>query len=215
MQFVVIGAGGQARETQWLIESLGHWCLGFVVTEPSKLTDRDSPILGGYEWLLANTSKYEALALGIGMPPHRAKVGMELKSMLPNVQWPPLVDPSVRIGHGCALHEGTMVAAGSVLTVGVQLKAWSMINTNVSLGHEVTVGEGSVVHPQASLGGGVVLEDNVMIGSGANVLQYLKVGAGARVGTGAVVTHAVTPHTTVVGIPAKMIDAGRQGNQTP
>jgi serine O-acetyltransferase len=49
------------------------------------------------------------------------------------------------------------------------------------------------------------LHDGVVIGSGAQVLGPIEVGAGARVGANAVVTKAVLPSTTVVGIPARPV----------
>ena len=44
-----------------------------------------------------------------------------------------------------------------------------------------------------------------MIGAGAKVLGNIEVGEGARIGAGSVVLNPVAPHTTVVGIPAKVV----------
>jgi serine O-acetyltransferase len=49
--------------------------------------------------------------------------------------------------------------------------------------------------------------DNVFIGAGARVLGGIHVGDGAKIGANAVVVHDVAPGTTVVGIPARPIQA--------
>jgi serine O-acetyltransferase len=68
--------------------------------------------------------------------------------------------------------------------------------------HEVTLGgsgkEGGDRHPKIGRG--------VMIGAGAKVLGNIRVGVGAKIGAGSVVLHEVPPHTTVAGVPAKVVN---------
>ena len=86
------------------------------------------------------------------------------------------------------------------------------------IGETATIGDNVTIYQSVTLGGtnpsnGVngkrhpTLCDNVVIGSGAQVLGPIEVGEGARVGANAVVTKAVAPQTTVVGIPAQPVDA--------
>ncbi|MFN7602850.1 MAG: hypothetical protein ACK5R0_15775 [Bacteroidota bacterium] len=51
--------------------------------------------------------------------------------------------------------------------------------------------------------GGAVLGEGVFVGAGATIFQNVKIGDHAIVGSGAVVSKDVAPHTTVVGVPAK------------
>ncbi len=53
------------------------------------------------------------------------------------------------------------------------------------------------------------LLDGVIVGSGAQILGPITVGAGARVGANAVVTKDVPAGATVVGIPARIVQARR------
>jgi acetyltransferase-like isoleucine patch superfamily enzyme len=53
----------------------------------------------------------------------------------------------------------------------------------------------------------VVIEDGAWIGIGAVVLKGVRIGAGARVEAGAVVTRDVPPGATVVGNPAREVEA--------
>jgi serine O-acetyltransferase len=45
----------------------------------------------------------------------------------------------------------------------------------------------------------------VLIGAGAKILGNVEIGAGAKIGAGSVVLEDVPPHTTVAGVPAKIV----------
>jgi len=46
---------------------------------------------------------------------------------------------------------------------------------------------------------------DVLIGVDAKILGNIEIGEGAKIGAGSVVVDAVSPHTTVAGVPAKPI----------
>ncbi len=50
------------------------------------------------------------------------------------------------------------------------------------------------------------------IGSNATILCGLTIGEGAVVGAGAVVTRDVAPHTTVAGVPARVVRSTKSGH---
>lgn len=210
-RLVVIGAGGFAREVAWLAEDINRQestfeFVGFVISDLSALGDYDSrdQVLGDYDWLESNRNRVDALAIGIGNPKWRRKVGLELKMQFPDLEWPSMVHPNVVYDQGsCRFGRGTLVCAGTIATVNVTLEDFSMVNLACTLGHESRIGEGSVLNPTVNISGGVVLEEGVLVGTGAQILQYVRVGEGATVGAGAVVNKDVPSDTTVVGIPAK------------
>lgn len=212
-RIVIIGAGGQGREVRWLIEEINaveqkYAFLGYVISDLGKISKHDSTeeILGDYQWLRQNRDRIEAVAIGIGSPAARLRVGLEIRSVLPDVQFPVLIHPTVILDRTTAkIDEGALLCAGVVATVNITVQAFALCNFGCTLGHEATVGRGSVVNPGAHVNGGVVVGDGVLIGTGAQILQYLRIGQGAIVGAGAVVTKDVLPGTTVVGIPAKIM----------
>ena len=53
----------------------------------------------------------------------------------------------------------------------------------------------------------------MLISAGAKILGNIRVGDGAKVGAGSVVLEEVPPHTTVAGVPAKIV--GRPASDTP
>jgi serine O-acetyltransferase len=101
------------------------------------------------------------------------------------------IHPGARIGKGIMFDHATSVVIG----------ATAVIEDDFSMLHEVTLGgtgrEGGDRHPKIRRG--------VMIGAGAKVLGNIVIGEGAKIGAGSVVLHDVPPHSTVAGVPAKVV----------
>jgi len=109
------------------------------------------------------------------------------------------IHPAAVIGTGIFIDHATGVVIGETAVVG----------NNVSILQGVTLGgtgkESGDRHPK--------IGDGVLISAGAKVLGNIRVGEGAKVGAGSVVLEAVPPHTTVVGVPARVV--GRCGIDQP
>ncbi len=101
------------------------------------------------------------------------------------------IHPAARIGKGLMLDHATNIVIGET----------AVIEDTVSMLHDVTLGgtgkESGDRHPK--------VERGVMIGAGAKILGNIRIGEGAIVGAGSVVLRDVPAHTTVVGVPARVI----------
>jgi serine O-acetyltransferase len=101
------------------------------------------------------------------------------------------IHPAAKIGRGIMFDHATGIVIGETAIVG----------DNVSMLHNVTLGgtghEQGDRHPKIGSG--------VMIGAGASILGNITIGNGAKVGAGSVVLQNVSPHTTVAGVPAKVV----------
>ena len=101
------------------------------------------------------------------------------------------IHPAARVGAGILVDHGTSVVIGET----------AVVEDNVSLLHEVTLGgtgkEMGDRHPKVRRG--------VLIGAGAKVLGNIEVGEGAKIAAGSVVLRDVPAHTTVAGVPARVV----------
>ena len=59
-------------------------------------------------------------------------------------------------------------------------------------------------HPEVGSG--------VMISAGAKIMGNVKIGDGVKVGAGSLVIESIPPHTTVVGVPARIVGAPLEGS---
>ena len=104
---------------------------------------------------------------------------------------------------GIEIHPGAKVGRRFFIDHGMGI----VIGETAEIGDDVTLYQGVTLggtswnkgkrHP--------TLGDGVVVGAGAKVLGPFTVGAGAKVGSNAVVTKAVPPGATVVGIPGRII----------
>lgn len=86
----------------------------------------------------------------------------------------------------------------------------------VVIGETCEIGDDVVIYQGATLGGSgkekgkrhPTIGNNVVIGSGAKILGSFKIGDQSNIGANSVVLKEVPPHTTVVGIPGKIVKQG-------
>jgi serine O-acetyltransferase len=101
------------------------------------------------------------------------------------------IHPAARFGVGILLDHATGFIAGETAVVG----------DNVSILHEVTLGGTGKArgdrHPK--------IHSGVLISAGSKILGNITIGEGAKIGAGSVVLKDVAPHTTVAGVPAKVV----------
>jgi len=111
----------------------------------------------------------------------------------------------VDIHPACILGKGIMFDHATGIVIGET----SVIEDNVSIMQQVTLGgtgnEQGDRHPK--------IRSGVLIAAGAKVLGNIVIGTGAKIGAGSVVLNDVPPHTTVVGVPARVV--GKPGCDSP
>ena len=109
------------------------------------------------------------------------------------------IHPAAKIGHGIMFDHATGIVIGET----------AVVENDVSILQSVTLGgtgkTGGDRHPK--------VREGVMIGAGAKILGNIEIGRGAKIGAGSVVLHPVPAHTTVAGVPAKIV--GKPGCDKP
>ena len=121
----------------------------------------------------------------------------------PCVNFPTIVHPQCLTGDpGNQFGKGCIITAGVILTIGIHLADFVIINLSSTVGHDVHIKRFSTVMPGCNISGNVKIGEGCMIGTGAKILQNLSIGNHSHVGAGAVVTHNFSENKTIIGIPA-------------
>ncbi len=101
------------------------------------------------------------------------------------------IHPAAQLGRGLFLDHATGLVVGET----------AVIEDDVSMLQDVTLGgtgkEAGDRHPKVRRG--------AMIGAGAKILGNIEVGENARIAAGSVVLRPVPAHTTVAGVPARVV----------
>ncbi|MCP3867476.1 MAG: serine O-acetyltransferase [Gammaproteobacteria bacterium] len=115
-----------------------------------------------------------------------------------------LISTLARLLTGIEIHPGASIGRRFFIDhgMGVVIGETAIIGDDCTLYHGVTLGGTSWAkgkrHP--------TLDRDVVVGAGAKVLGPIEIGEGARIGSNSVVLKPVPPHTTVVGVPGRLIE---------
>ncbi len=126
---------------------------------------------------------------------------------------PRLVSHVARFLTGIEIHPGATIGRRVFIDHGM----------GVVIGETAVVGDDCLLYQGVTLGGTSLspgkrhptLEAHVVVGSGAKVLGDITLGAHSRVGSGSVVIKSCPPHSTVVGIPGRVLEEQPAEEQRP
>jgi serine O-acetyltransferase len=114
-----------------------------------------------------------------------------------------LVSHIARFLTGIEIHPGAKIGKGFFIDhgMGTVIGETAEIGRNVTVYQGVTLGgtgkEKGKRHP--------TIGDNVVVATGAKILGSFTVGNDSKIGAGSVVLSEVPPHSTVVGIPGRVV----------
>lgn len=117
------------------------------------------------------------------------------------------IHPSSTISRTATIGAGVQICAGVVVNAGTVVNNNVILNTSSSIDHHNRIGAHTHVGPGARSGGDVLIGEGALIGMNATIMPKRAIGDFATVGAGAVVSTDTPARTTVVGIPARNVNA--------
>jgi len=199
MRFVVLGAGGFAKEVIDLLELIGHEavaCFQEAGSEPARgHHSRRVPLVGSLRDV-----EYDAATIAVGDP----AVRMRFADLVPDdSKLPALVHPSASVSPHATLGAGSLVMQNVVVSADACIERAALLNVGTYVAHDCSVGSYSHLAASTQLGGGCQVGTLCEIGTGTVILPGVRLGDRCHTGAGAVVTRDVGDGATVVGVPAK------------
>ena len=112
-----MGAGGFAREVEWLIEDIGqHDFAGFFVTDRAHMNDIADGDLEDLYFKFFEC-QIDSVVIGVGDPILRADLFARVARDIPGIRWSTLIHPSVIIDkRSSVVGEGSIICAGSIIS---------------------------------------------------------------------------------------------------
>lgn len=209
-QIVIIGAGGQGRETAEIVQDRARQVgdvalLGFVDEAAAALGPSVDgvPVLGDWGWFDGVDRGAVAVLCAVGRPAVSRQLAGRARALglrLANAISPrALVSPRAEVGRGVT------VFPGAVVNTGARLGDQCLLNVGVSVSHDSVVGRYCNLNPGVRLAGNVTVGEGCYLGMGTSVIQGRSIGAWTVVGAGAVVIDDLPADVTAVGVPARII----------
>lgn len=206
----IIGAGGFGREVAWLVGRINQveatWNIkGFIDDNTSiqgHMEDGYS-VMGGTDYLLEQQKEIWVVC-AVGLARVRKNIIEKLQSN-PNIRFATVIDPSVILSDRVKIGEGTIICAGTILTVDITIGNHVIINLDCTLGHDDVIEDFVTIYPSVNVSGNVLVETCVELGTGMQIIQGKKIGKESILGAGAVVVKDIPEKCTAVGSPARVI----------
>jgi sugar O-acyltransferase (sialic acid O-acetyltransferase NeuD family) len=207
---LILGAGSFALETLDIAESAsGFEPLGFVnsLEQPPPGTTHAGLTVFGVDQV---PYKPEDCFLANGMVSTKRRGFIETMSAR-GYRFISIIHPSAvisrraRIGDGCVIHAGVIVASNTTIEPHV------VLNRGCLIGHDNLTRSFCTIGPGANVAGGVEIGAGAYIGVGAVIRDHLAIGEGSVVGAGAVVVKPVPANVLVTGLPARVVQTGVKG----
>ncbi len=116
---------------------------------------------------------------------------------------PRIISYCTRIVTGIEIHPGARIGRRFFIDHG----------EGVVIGETTVIGDDVLIYQQVTLGGTgketgkrhPTIGNHVIVGAGAKVLGNIKIGDNVRIGAGSVVVEEVPEHSTVVGVPGRIV----------
>lgn len=204
----IIGAGGFGREVAWLVERINKvnptWNIkGFIDDNESLWGTKEDAynVVGGCDYLKTLGDVYAVCAVGSARV--RKIIIGKLKGS--NVKFATVIDPAAIVSNRVEVGEGTIICAGTIITVDIKIGNHVIINLDCTLGHDDVIADYVTVYPSVNISGNVTVGECSELGTGMQIIQGKNIAPNTIVGAGAVVVKDLNESGTYVGSPAKRI----------
>ena len=206
----IIGAGGFGKETLCcLIDSIASTSLkiadmaAFIVDDVH--FDAENAVVLGIP--VIPLSKFEPkkydVVVAIGDPLSRKAI---IDKLPKKTTFTTIIHPTASISKWVEIGEGSIIAAGVVLTCDIKIGKHAHINLQTTIGHDCTMGDYFTTAPAANISGHCIFGDRVYIGTNASIRQSIMICSDVTIGMGGVVTKNIAESGVYIGNPLKKLE---------
>jgi len=190
-EWVIVGAGGFAREVTRTIEGNDANGGTLLAVEPEYLPD--PPKVGMYEVTtirdaIARSAPWNKWFLGVGDVALRRRMVEVTERYSPTpIQWGTVRSSCACVAHDATISCGVYIGPMSVVSPKCMLGPQALVNQLCSIGHGTIIGAHAVVSPGCILSGKVTVGAGTFLGSSVTVYPGVRIGTGCKVAAGTIV----------------------------
>jgi len=209
---IVLGGGGHAAVVIDALASSRPLCrLAVLDPDGSKRGQQvlNVPVLGGDELLqelIAHGAKRFVVGLG-GTGENMPRKRLFEKGLEAGLRPMTVLHAAAACSRWAEVGEGSVILPGAVVNARASLGVNVIVNSGAVVEHDCRIGDHAHIATGARLAASVRVGACAHLGVGSVVRQGIVVGERAVVGAGAVVVGNVAEGTTVVGVPARPMNA--------
>lgn len=206
-KIAIFGAGGFGREVAWLIDDINkrkrQWEIaGFFDDQKKDEKINGYKILGGINEL--NRVKEEmCLVVAVGWPDPKKKIIEKINNT--RISFPTLIHPSIIMSESVEIGVGSIICAGSIITVNIKIGMHVIVNLDCAIGHDVILNDYCSLMPSVNVSGETEIGSGSFLGTGSLIINQKTIGTNSIIGAGAVVIDDIPDNCTAVGNPAKIV----------
>lgn len=205
-EILIYGAGGFGMEVAFLLEQINEvsptWKIAGYIDDFEEKWGKSFygyPVVGGRQFLMGIREKI-AVAVAIGSPQIRADVVMAITRE--NIEFPLLIHPGVTMSRSVKVGKGSIVCAGSILTVEITVGDHVHVNLDCTIGHGAMVADYVTLNPSVNVSGDATIGRCTNVGTGCQIIEGVSIGENVVLGAGTVVIQDIPSDCTAVGVPA-------------
>ncbi|NOU97235.1 acetyltransferase [Paenibacillus sp. LMG 31456] len=202
-KLVIWGCGGMGREVNHLCEQLGYEVVGFLDERPEmrgQMVD-ETPVLGDLPDIMHLQDQLKVVCAGVGSPQLKKRLVQKTRDYGFSLA-ETLVHPAVQLSRKINLGIGSIICAGTIITINVHIGHFVIVNSSVTLAHDVRISDYVTLSPGVNISGNVTVEEGVFIGTGSALGEKITIGPWSMIGGGAFVKDDVPGGVLYAGVPA-------------
>lgn len=197
-RLIIIGAGGHGKVAADIAMRSGYDEIFFLDDNPEIRECLERPVIGR----ISDADKYQGgFFVAIGDPNIRETIQNRLESQGKTLV--SLIHPSVILGTGVTVGDGTIMMAGAVVNPCTAIGKGCILNTASSVDHDCRIDDFVHVSVGARIAGTVTIGTRSWIGIGASVINNVSIVPDCMIGAGATVVGPITETGTYIGTPAR------------
>lgn len=200
-KLLIIGASGHGKVVADIVIKIDKWKqIEFLDDDENIKYVMMKDVIGKSGDFLKYINDYDVF-VAIGNNKIREKFQNQLEKVSASI--PTLIHPSVTIGEGVEIGEGSVVMAGVVINSASKIGKGCIVNTGSTIDHDNIIEDYVHISPGVHTAGNVGIGKGSWIGIGSVVSNNVSITGDCIIGAGAVVVENINEPGTYTGIPAR------------